>query len=196
MRILGVIPARAGSKRIPHKNTQRVGGKSLIQWAVTHAVEAHLLDHWVLSTDIHDLGIWLPVAQHLIHRPEELAQDDTPMAPVLLHAAEATGGNWDAVVTIQPTSPLRTARDIDRCIAMGIDCRNSYEYSGVVSINEATGKRNGAVYFTPMDALKRGIVFSDRCHEWDGSAHKMPPERSLDINTPEDLEEARRILGA
>ena len=194
MRILGVIPARGGSKRIPRKNLQIVGGRMLIEWACMHAHHSHLLDSWVVSTDDEGIaryieGIWCRGAHtrgpHLLRRPPELALDDTPMAPVLLHAAEATGGNWDAVVTIQPTSPLRTARDIDRAIATWLD-EDCYEY--VVSVNADTKQRNGAVYVCRMG----DSVLWDEDHT---GHYEMPAARSLDINTPEDLEEARRILG-
>jgi CMP-N,N'-diacetyllegionaminic acid synthase len=194
MRILGVIPARGGSKRVPRKNLQVVGGRTLLEHACAHASEAHLLDHWVVSTDMTDEWVAEAIGPgHLLQRPASLAQDDTPMAPVLLHAAEATGGNWDAIVTIQPTSPLRTARDIDRCIAEYLTTCEKYDDSpeSVVSINESTRARNGAVYVTPMHTLKfDGRVFWDHSRQY-----RMPASRSLDINEPADIEEARRILG-
>lgn len=194
MRILGVIPARGGSKRIPRKNLQVVGDWTLVGWAVRHAGDSNLLDEFVVSTDDEEIADEIRLWAKPIMRPPELAQDDTPMAPVLLHAAQATGGNWDAVVTIQPTSPLRTARDIDRTIAVWLATFNPVTWKPAmcaVSINADTRERNGAVYVTETSWLHYGYVWTDS----NLAEYAMPAARSLDINTPADLEEARRILG-
>lgn len=122
MRTLGLIPARGGSKGIPGKNRRSLGGKPLLAWTAEPARAAKGLDRVVLSTDDEaiarigrDLGLDVPFL-----RPDDLARDETPMLPVVVHALdtlEEAGDVFDAVCLLQPTHPLRTAEDIDRAIA-------------------------------------------------------------------------------
>ncbi len=123
MRILGLIPARGGSKGVPGKNIRLLGGKPLLAYTAEAARAAALLDRVVLSTDdaaIHQVGLeWGLDAPFL--RPAELARDDTPTLPVVRHALEflaERGERFDAVCLLQPTSPFRPAGLIDGCIRM------------------------------------------------------------------------------
>lgn len=119
--ILGVIPARGGSKGIPRKNIMNVAGKPLIAWTIEEALKSKYIDRLILSSDDEEIiqiamkwGCDAPFV-----RPSELAQDDTPGVAPLLHAiGEVTG--FDYVVLLQPTSPLRTVEDIDGCIELCI----------------------------------------------------------------------------
>lgn len=122
MEFLGVIPARGGSKGIPHKNLVEIAGRPLISHTCAAALKSERLDDVVVSTDSDEIakaaeacGIAAP-----FRRPRGLAADKTPMLPVLQHAVEwmrEDRGRWaDAVVVLQPTSPLRTARHIDEAI--------------------------------------------------------------------------------
>lgn len=123
MRVLGLIPARGGSKGIPRKNIRPLGGKPLLQWTAEAALGANLLTRVVLSTEDEEIaavgrscGLDVPFM-----RPMELARDETPTLPVVqhaLHALEASGDTFDAVCLLQPTSPFRLADDIDGCIAL------------------------------------------------------------------------------
>lgn len=117
--VLALIPARGGSKGIPRKNLVELAGKPLLQYTIDAALGSKVIDRVVLSTDdstIADYGIanGLEVPYQ---RPSDLAQDDTPMLPVIQHAvswlAEHDDWHTDIVVLLQPTSPLRTSKHID-----------------------------------------------------------------------------------
>jgi CMP-N,N'-diacetyllegionaminic acid synthase len=112
--ILALIPARGGSKGLPGKNLRPLAGHSLIEYAARVARESAIVDRAVLTTDAEEIaaegrrvGLEVPFL-----RPSHLAQDDTPMQPVIEHAVArlAEGGFApEIVLLLQPTSPLRTA---------------------------------------------------------------------------------------
>jgi CMP-N,N'-diacetyllegionaminic acid synthase len=116
-RVLGLIPARGGSKGLPRKNVLPLAGKPLIAWTIEAARASRYLDRTVLSSDDDEIirvaeehGCEVP-----FHRPAHLAADDTPGIEPVLHALEQLEG-FDYVVLLQPTSPLRTPTDIDAAI--------------------------------------------------------------------------------
>jgi CMP-N,N'-diacetyllegionaminic acid synthase len=123
MRVLGIITARGGSKGIPRKNIIPLLGKPLLQWTADAALSARRLTRVVLSTDDPEIA---EVAQQCgvdvpFFRPPELARDDTPTIPVLqdvVRRLAAAGESYDAVLTLQPTNPLRQAADIDGAIEL------------------------------------------------------------------------------
>lgn len=123
MNVLGIVLARGGSKGIPRKNVALLAGKPLLAYTAAAALGARSLGRVVLSTDdaaIAEVGLELGLDVPFL-RPAELATDDTPAIDVLLHAVERLeqeGGRFDAVFTLQPTTPLRTAADIDGAIAL------------------------------------------------------------------------------
>ncbi len=139
MRVLGVITARGGSKGIPGKNLKLLGGRPLLDYTVEAANDTPL-DRLIISTDdrrIADAAKALGCEVPFI-RPAELARDETPHLPVLQHAVQwmrdQAGYVADVVVTLQPTSPLRSAADIAAALRM-------LELSGadsVVSVNEVS----------------------------------------------------------
>lgn len=120
--VLGVIPARGGSKGIPNKNIRVLAGKPLIAYSIASARATSRLSDCVVSTDS---GVIADVArQHggrvPFLRPEALATDAALSAPVMLHAVDAVeaerGIRVDVVVMLQPTCPLRRAEDIDGAV--------------------------------------------------------------------------------
>lgn len=121
--IVGLVPARGGSKAIPGKNLVCLVGKPLLSYTAEAALGARTLDRVIVSTDdeaiaaaARDMGLDAPFL-----RPAELAGDDTPMLPVIAHAldwCEATDMEVAAIVLLQPTSPLREARHIDDAVAL------------------------------------------------------------------------------
>lgn len=123
MRILGLIPARGGSKGVPRKNIRLLGGKPLLQYTAEAALRSRHISRLILSTDDEQIaevgrscGLEVPFM-----RPAELAEDKTPMLPVIQHAmrwAEGGGDHLDAVCLLQPTNPLRRPEDIDACIEL------------------------------------------------------------------------------
>jgi CMP-N,N'-diacetyllegionaminic acid synthase len=123
MQVLGLIPARGGSRGIPQKNVRLLGGKPLLQHTIQTALSASALSRVVLSTEDEEIaalgnryGVDVP-----FRRPLDLAQDDTPTLPVVLHAVrwlESSGERYDAVCVLQPTHPLRRPEHIDACIEL------------------------------------------------------------------------------
>jgi CMP-N,N'-diacetyllegionaminic acid synthase len=122
-RILGLIPARGGSKSIPRKNIAPLAGKPLLAYSAAAAHGAASLAHTVLSTDdaeIAEIGRGLGLDVPFL-RPADLADDAAPMLPVMRHALDwfaAQGRTFDAVALLQPTSPLRQSRHIDEALAL------------------------------------------------------------------------------
>jgi len=124
--ILGIIPARGGSKAIPRKNLALLANKPLLAWTVEVALESASLDRLVISTDdpeIADVGKKLG-AEIPFLRPTELAADTSTSIDVILHAIRwfADNENYrpDYVLLLQPTSPLRTATDIRESIKLAL----------------------------------------------------------------------------
>lgn len=123
MKVLGIIPARGGSKGVPRKNIKFLCGKPLLAYTAESALAASGLSKIVLSTEDEEIamigrehGLCVPFM-----RPAKLAQDSTPTLPVVLHAMEALeneGESFDAVCILQPTNPLRRPEHIDACIEL------------------------------------------------------------------------------
>lgn len=111
MKTLALIPARAGSKGVPGKNTRLFCGLPLIAWAINVGLET--CDRTVVSTDGEDISAlaW-QYGVGVVIRPAELATDEAPMLPVIQHALAAEEDKPDVVVLLQPTSPLRTAENV------------------------------------------------------------------------------------
>jgi N-acylneuraminate cytidylyltransferase len=200
--VLGLIPARGGSVRLPRKNLAHLGDKSLLAWAIKSAIGA--VDDLVVSTD--DAAIAKEAVSYgipYIDRPKELAEADTPMLPVVRHAVSLYP--TDVVVLLQPTSPFRTNKDVKEALKLFRYC----EADAVISVTQApddlvfeighagrmrlaenTVVPNGAIYIISSAALARG-------HDWYSGvtyAYKMPRDRSLDIDTPVDLAMARAVV--
>ena len=138
MKILGIITARGGSKGIPGKNLKLLAGKPLLAYTVDTARRSGALDRVILSTEDEaiaiagrDLGCDVPFM-----RPLDLAHDDTPHLPVIQHATrwmeERVNYRPDAVMILQPTSPLRTAQDI----VAAIELLDRSGADSVLSVNE------------------------------------------------------------
>ncbi len=122
--ILGVIAARGGSKGVPRKNIKLAGGKPLIAWVIQAALKSAHLDRLVLSSDDSHI---IEIAERYgcetpFVRPDNLAQDDSLIRDVILHAMDQVTG-YDHVMLIQPTSPLTQTEDIDGCIRQIINQR-------------------------------------------------------------------------
>lgn len=120
--IVGVIPARGGSKRISRKNLAECAGKPLLAWTAKAALASKSLDRVILSTEndkIARVGTKLGLEVPFL-RPAALAADETPMLPVLQHLLkELSGaGNVEALVLLQATSPLRTEDHIDEAVGI------------------------------------------------------------------------------
>jgi CMP-N-acetylneuraminic acid synthetase len=137
-RILGLIPARSGSKGLPGKNIRDLLGKPLVAWTVEAALKSRYLDRVVVSTDdskIADIARRFGASVPFL-RPSQLASDTATSYDVIDHAVaflRSTGEEFDYVALLEPTSPLREDNDIDRMI------EQIYESGAdsVVSVGEA-----------------------------------------------------------
>ena len=216
MKPLFIIPARGGSKSIPKKNIKPFRGKPLIAWSILTALELTDADRIIVTTDSDEIaqvareyGISNP---HM--RPAELATDTASTRDVLLDAmaqAERRGVDYDCVILLQPTSPLRTASDVRNALAawspeidMAVTVRpapcnpyyDCFETSpdGFLRVSKGDGlltrrqdappawQLNGAVYvITPARLREMEIGRMMR-----RVPVPMPAERSLDIDTPLD----------
>lgn len=217
--ILILIPARSGSKGIPGKNIRPLHGKPLIAWTVEAAqCDNCFTCRTIVSTDDPEIAsiaqMWGAEIPFL--RPQHLAQDLTPSMDVVLHAIEwlDTHEHYqpDLVMYLQPTSPLRTAQDIQAAIELLI-AKNA---DSVVSVSpvqkhpywmkqmDAEGRMkdfivqshfvtnrqelptvytlNGAIYVARRDTLLQHKTW----YVTDTYAYVMPPERSLDIDSAWD----------
>lgn len=129
--ILGVIPARGGSKRLPRKNIKLLDGKPLIEYTIRAANDAQLLTDYVFTTDDQEiLDIAKGVgARSVVLRPKELATDHVRNSETMIHALECmektTGRSYQSVMLLQPTTPFRTSLHIDEAVElyndMGVD---------------------------------------------------------------------------
>ncbi|MGQ0663091.1 MAG: acylneuraminate cytidylyltransferase family protein [Pseudomonadota bacterium] len=152
--VLGLIPARGGSKAIPRKNVAPLAGRPLLAYTVEAALAAKRLGRVLLSTDDPEiaavgrsLGLEVPFL-----RPPELARDEAPMLPVMRHAldwARGEGLEVEAVALLQPTSPMRESRHIDEAIEL-------MERAGaetVVSVVEVPHRFNPVSILTMKDGV-------------------------------------------
>lgn len=215
-KILAVVTARGGSKGIPGKNIKPLGGKPLIAYSIDAAKKNKLITHTIVSTDDKKIA---EVAKKFgsevpFLRPKELAGDKTPHVPVMKHAIEfmekKLGVTFDYVVILQPTSPFRTADDIDRTLEKLIKSKADSAVTLVevgndhpvkakklvgdrvlpYMIPEPEGarrqdfpsayRRSGAIY-----AMRRDLIVKDgRLYGDNIVGHIVPAERSIDIDTP------------
>lgn len=220
--VLGVITARGGSKGLPGKNILPLAGQPLIAWTIGAAKESAHIDRLILSSDSREIidaaAKWGCDAPFI--RPDELAQDDTPSSDVLQHALDNLDEEYDLLVVLQPTSPLRNAQDIDGCIKRCVETRAT----SCVSISEtkkspylameldenqtlrpilpkellktrrqdlpATYTLNGAVYTCRVNAFRESASLIND----DTVGFIMPASRSIDIDDKLDLEIAELLV--
>lgn len=135
-KILAIIPARGGSKGLPQKNIKLLNGKSLIAWTIEHAKASKYIDEICVSTDYKEIadvaeqfGVKVPEL-----RPAKLAEDTTSSMDVvdyILESYDSKGLEFDILILLEPTSPLRKIVDIDNAIEL---LMQNYSADGVVSV--------------------------------------------------------------
>ncbi|MEO6410737.1 MAG: acylneuraminate cytidylyltransferase family protein [Burkholderiaceae bacterium] len=220
MKTFALIPARGGSKGISRKNVKTIAGKPLIVWTIEAALRSTGLDAVVVSTDDAEIAdvACRAGAQVPFMRPAALAQDDTPGLAPVLHALDELS-QFDAVLLLQPTSPLRDTTDIEACLRLARE-RDS---PSVVSVSEpdahpswiyrltehgtlealvpalAVSRRqdlapvfalNGAIYF----AQKHWLRSTRKLVTEQTLAYVMDRERAIDVDTPLDWKLAELLL--
>jgi CMP-N,N'-diacetyllegionaminic acid synthase len=141
MNILAIIPARGGSKGVPRKNVIRIAGKPLIAWTIEAAKRSRTINRIVVTSDDPEiLAVSKRYGAETIVRPKRYASDTAPTSVAVAHALEHLRMKEryvpDVIVLLQPTSPLRTARDIDRAVGM----LKTRAIQAVVSVAETDNK--------------------------------------------------------
>ena len=137
-RVLALIPARGGSKGLPGKNVRDLCGKPLIAWSIDAGLNCKLIDDVVVSSDDEVIlaAAKKAGAQVPFIRPAELATDSASSVDVAMHALDqmaVSGKNYDYLVLLEPTSPLREADDL-RLMIEKLDAHPSF--SSIVSVGE------------------------------------------------------------
>jgi len=218
-RILGVITARGGSKGIPKKNIVELLGKPLIAYTIEAAKKSTLLTTAIVSTDNEEIaaiakqyGAVVPYRQ-----PEEISGDTNMAFEAVQYAVQTLkerGEEFDYALMLQPTSPMRTAEDIDAAIRLAIDS-NADSVMGMKQLTDFSVKKlksideNGQIHGLLEEEGKQTAArteaqptFKRNCAIYltktslveagdqfgqKSLAYLMPEERSIDINEPEDL---------
>jgi CMP-N-acetylneuraminic acid synthetase len=223
MKILGVIPARGGSKGLPLKNIAPLAGRTMLDWTIDAAKEVEKIglilvstDHEKIASHAYDAGVGV------VDRPPELGKDLTPTAPVIEHAWKTAcerGFNADCVVTLQPTSPLRKGVHIREAIELFLSNPGA---DSLISIQRVPHQ------FSPVSLMERHGVWTNPVSEgltlrrqdkpnywcrngaaiyitkstnlrrfvWGGKvlAYEMNKVSSLDVDDEEDLIVAEALL--
>ena len=220
--VLGLIMARGGSKGLPRKNLRHIGGKPMIAWTVEAGKQSQCIDRLILSSEdeeiidtVRQLECEIPFV-----RPENLAADESTALEVIRHAIESLPEKYDYLVLLQPTSPLRIANAIARCVEL---CYQK-KAPACVTITESektpywiyqllddrrmrpvlSGAERGVRrQDLPITYTLNGAVFVARS-DWiihqndflgpDTIGCKMPRVRSIDIDSETDLVLANAIL--
>jgi N-acylneuraminate cytidylyltransferase len=222
-RILGIIPARGGSKSLKMKNIASIAGKPLIAWTAAAARGSQFIDKLVVSTDhdeiaqvSKDIGLDVPFM-----RPAEYSEDTSDPADIICHSLSELNEEYDYVVFLQPTSPLRTSDDIDNAIKLCIDsaapscislskpdispyiCFSLNEKKQIAKVLDTDliyERRqdlpeaygiNGSVYVLKVDNFLKTRRFTEKDKT---VAYIMPQERSFDVNTELDLRVCEFLL--
>ena len=219
-RVLAVITARGGSKRVPRKNLRRLGNQSLLERTVRASKGSTIVDRTVLSSDCPKIakealkcGCDVPFT-----RPFELATDGAQSEDVLIHAINNLPF-FDWVVLLQPSSPFRTSEDIDlafevttklnRNSCVGVtpfqsnnDIDQKYFFNGEVFISNTQKHEafvrsggeifilNGAIYLIKMSHF----LHTKKLVDADTIGIQMSTKKSLDIDTFEDLQLAAKLM--
>jgi len=199
--ILGVIPARGGSKYVPRKNVRMLCGKPLIAWSIEAADASSLLDSYVVSTEDSEIAeIAINYGAQVMDRPQELATDEADTLPVLLHVLEQIEAT--TVVLLQPTSPIRDTDLIDRCIRKFLETGADSLATGFTCKYVEYGKNekrrqdipgffydDGNVYVIRADLIQRGDRYGEHIERV-----LLDREQNVEIDDEFDFWLAEQVL--
>lgn len=223
MNVVSIITARGGSKGIPHKNIKLLNGKPLIEYSIDESLSSKLINEtYVTSEDKDIIQISMKSGANIIYRPLELAQDDSSSVDVILHSLnylEINNKLPDFFVLLQPTSPLRTSKDIDNAINLFInnDCDAlvsvcELEHNALLNLTIKNNflesncdekflnmrrqelptfySPNGAIYIIKTKVIQKEKTFFPK----KTIPYIMPQERSVDLDTEFDFKLAEFLL--
>jgi len=210
-KILGIILARSGSKRIPNKNILNLCGKPLFYWTILSSRQSKYLDKVIISTDHKKIIKYTKGLSYIktIVRPKKLAGDKITSAEVILSLINNIKEKFDVIVCLQPTSPLRKGFHIDRAVKKMIDNNHKFLVSAcytksfsrhMIKIQKGYFEKrkknppgyflNGAIYAAETSYFKRSKSFLTK----KTSIFPMAKSRSIDIDTIEDFKLAEKKL--
>ncbi len=223
MNVLGIIPARGGSKGLPRKNLKLLAGKPLIAWSIEAALESDSVNRLVVSTDDDEIAyVAEQFGAEVIRRPSELAGDKASSEPALLHTLDLLmeGEEYEPelVVFLQATSPCRSANDIESALSLLV--QGGYDSVFSACAEHFTGRWrldvDGCAHPLnfdpanrprrqdyPFEYLENGsiYVFKPRILRETGSRmggrvgiYTMPVERSFQIDSAEDLDFLDKLM--
>lgn len=223
-KVLAIIPARGGSKRLPRKNVLEIAGKPLIAWTIEAAKKSEFVDDVVVSTDCNEIAdVSMEYGANIpFLRPEYLSNDTATTNDVVMHTVENHEfGVFDYYIILQPTSPMRTALDINDAIKLiteddldGVisvcECEHSPLWSNTLPKNQTLNsflpnnlegvrsqelptyyRLNGSLYLFKHEALVRNKGIF---YSDKVKALIMPSERSVDIDNMFDFKIAKALL--
>ena len=199
--ILGVTPARGGSKGIPRKNLKPIAGRPLLAWTIEAARASQLLDRYVVSTEDAEIAkVASEIGVEVIERPKELATDEATTLSVLQHVLLKIPA--EIVVLLQTTSPIRDVDLIDRCIRRFLATRPDSLATGFVCKYVEYGKNelrrqdipgffydDGNVYVVRADLVRAGNRTGTRIERM-----LLDREQSIDVDDEFDFWIAEQIL--
>jgi len=208
-KILGILLARSGSKRLPDKNMLDFCGKPLFYWTILACRQSKYLDKVVISTDhkkIIKFTKGLPYVETII-RPKRLTGDNVTSEKVVLDLITNKRKKFDIIVLLQPTSPLRKGFHIDKAVKKMIDNDEKFIVSvsyrnclfkHMIEVRNGYFKKmkknspgyslNGAIYAARTSYFKRSRSFLTQ----KTAVFQMPTSRSIDIDTVEDFKLAKK----
>ena len=192
MSCIAIIPARAGSKGLPGKNTALIAGKSLVQLAIETALSIPEITRVIVtSDDVSVQKIASDLGAEVVVRPADLAQDNSPIELAILHAFAALNldpTSTDVLTVIQPTSPLRDKKLLATSISNFIKNGSNGSVFGVVEVEHHPAKMlivdgENVVPFTKVEDLSAPRQQLDRVVRQSGSIYITNLQQFLSLGT-------------
>jgi N-acylneuraminate cytidylyltransferase/CMP-N,N'-diacetyllegionaminic acid synthase len=163
---LAILVARKGSKGLPGKNTKVMNGKPLIQWTIEQALRSRGIGRVVVSSDDEQvLSIARSLSCETVNRPSELANDETPVSEAISHALDELDikdSDFNSIVLLEPTSPLRPAGFIDSCLTKFL---SNPSFKSAVSVAKVEGQHPDFSMSLEVDGTVNSLVGESLLHK-------------------------------
>lgn len=199
--IVGVTPARGGSKGIPRKNIKSINGKPLIAWTIEAAKASKFLTRYIVSTEDRQIAdVARSYGADILERPLELASDEASTLSVLQHVLSLVPA--DTVVLLQATSPIRNPDLIDHCIERFLETGTDSLATGFICKYVEYGKNDlrrqdisgffyddGNVYVMRADLVRKGDRYGTKIERM-----VIDREQNIEIDDEFDFWLAEQVL--